>query len=466
MSRVLFVYPNKEGYPIIPLGISVLSGILKHYRHKVGLFDITFMIPERSDHDAREKTGVVKKVNVQEYWGSEGKADIEGELKKKIKSFNPDLIAFSIVENNYACSKRLFRLIKKITKAPIIAGGLFPTIKPELFIEDKNVDIVCVGEGEHAIVELAKKLDRSQDISNISNLIVKNKKKVIRNKFARYYDWEPLIFQDWSIFDKRHLLKPFMGKMQRTGFFELSRGCPYNCSYCINHLSQEIFKGLGRYNREKPLEYAIKEISHMKDAYGLELVFFNDENFLTMKNERLLEFCDKYQSRINLPFFIMTRADTLLDEQKIAKLKKAGCITIGIGVESGNEEMRKKLLNKNIPNSVYERAFELCHKYGIRTTANIMMGLPFETEENILESAQFCRKLQARSLSLSIFAPYQGTRLRDICVDNGFVKDRLYRNIATINHSILNMPQLSSKKIEELYYKFNSLVYDPGNEKR
>jgi len=424
MSRILFVYPNKEGYPIIPLGISVLSGILKYYKHAVGLFDITFMLSKRYDHDAREKTGVVKKVDVRKYWGSEAKADIEGELKKKIKSFRPDLIAFSIVENNYACSKRFFKVIKEITKAPVIAGGLFPTIKPELFIEDKNVDIVCVGEGEQAIAELARRLDRSQDITNILNLIVKNKGKVIRNKFARYYDWEPLVYQDWSIFDKRHLLKPFMGKMQRTGFFELSRGCPYNCSYCINHLSQKIFKGLGKYNREKPLDYAIKEIEHMKDLYGLELVFFNDENFLTMKKERLFEFCNKYQSRIKLPFFIMTRADSLLDEQKIAKLKKAGCVTIGIGVESGNEEMRKKLLNKNIPNSVYERAFAICHKYEIRTTANVMMGLPFETEENILESAQFCRKLRARSLSLSIFAPYQGTRLRDICVDNGFIKDR------------------------------------------
>lgn len=465
MSRILFVYPNKEGYPIIPLGISVLSGILKHHKHVVDLFDITFMIPKRFDHDAREKTGVVKKVDVQKYWGSGSRIGIEGELKKKILSFSPDLIAFSIVENNYAYSKRFFKVIKKITKAPIIVGGLFPTIKPELFIEDKNVDIICVGEGEYAIVELTKKLDCGQDISNILNLIVKNRGKIIRNKFAKYYDWEPLIFQDWSIFDKRHLLKPFMGKMYRTGFFELSRGCPYNCSYCINHLSQKIFKGLGKYNREKPVEYAIKEMRHMKDAYGLELVFFNDENFLTMKNERLFDFCDKYQSKINLPFFIMTRADSLLNEKKTAMLKKAGCITIGIGVESGNEEMRKKLLNKNIPNSVYEKAFEICHKYRIRTTANIMVGLPFETEENILESAQFCRKLKAKSLSLSIFAPYQGTKLREICVDNGFVKDHLYKNIATINHSILNMPQLSSKNIEEFYYKFNGLVYGAYNEK-
>lgn len=460
------MYPNKEGYPIIPLGISVLSGILKHHKHTVGLFDITFMISQRYDHDAREKTGVVKKVDVRKYWGSGDKVGIEGEFKKKIASFKPELIAFSVVENNYVCSRKLFKIAKEITKAPVIVGGLFPTISPELFVEDNNVDIICVGEGEYAIRELAEKLDCGQDISNIPNLIVKGNGKVKKNRLAGYYDWKPFTFQDWSIFDKRHLLKPFMGKMHRTGFFELSRGCPHNCSYCINHLSQKIFKGLGRYNREKPLEYAIKEIEHMKKEYTLELVFFNDENFLTMRKERLSDFCDKYESRVGLPFFIMTRADSLLDEGKVAMLKKAGCVTIGIGVESGNEEIRKKLLNKNIPNSVYETAFAICHKHGIRTTANIMMGLPFETEENILESAQFCRKLQARSLSLSIFAPYQGTKLRKICVENGFMEDRPYDDIATINHSILNMPQLSSKKIEEFYYKFNGLVYGVADEKR
>lgn len=204
----------------------------------------------------------------------------------------------------------------------------------------------------------------------------------------------------------------------------------------------------------------------MKKEYALELVFFNDENFLTMRKERLSDFCDKYKSRVGLPFFIMTRADSLLDEQRVKILKRAGCVTIGIGVESGNEETRKKLLNKNIPNSVYEKAFEICHKHGIRTTANVMMGLPFETEENILESVEFCRRLRAKSLSLAIFAPYQGTRLRDICVESGFMEDRLYDEIAIINHSVLNMPQLDKKKIEELYYKFNDLVYGASDEKK
>lgn len=460
MSKILFVYPNKEGYPIIPLGISVLSGIMKYHGHSVDLFDITFIIKERYDHKAREKTGVVKKVDVDKYWGKGDELNIDEEFRKKINKFQPDLIAFSVVENNYFMAKRLLKISKETSSALTIVGGLFPTIMPDLFINANDVDLVCVGEGEYAMIELAARLDLAQEISGISNLVVKHNGNIIHNKLSAYYNWEPLIFQDWEIFDERHLLKPFMGEMKRTGFFELSRGCPYKCSYCTNRLCQEIFKSLGRYNREKPIEYAIKEIEYLKKKHNLGLIFFNDENFLTMKNDRLADFCQKFHSRVDLPFFIMTRADSLLDEEKIERLKEAGCVTIGIGVESGNEDIRRKLLNKNITNEVYEKAFANCHKYDIRTTANVMIGLPFETEENIIETANFCRKLQAKSLSLGIFAPYHGTLLREVCNKEGFIEDEISENIAIINRSILDMPQLSKEKIEELYLRFNSLVYD------
>ncbi len=82
MSKILFVYPNKEGYPIIPLGISVLAGALKHYGHKVDLFDITFMMPKKLDLLAREKVGTVKKVNVEKYWGSGDRVDINKEFRR------------------------------------------------------------------------------------------------------------------------------------------------------------------------------------------------------------------------------------------------------------------------------------------------------------------------------------------------------------------------------------------------
>ncbi|MFH0855090.1 MAG: radical SAM protein [Candidatus Omnitrophota bacterium] len=460
MSKILFVYPNKEGYPIIPLGISVLAGILKKAGHELDIFDITFMMPERLDHNARIKTGVVIKVDMEKYWGEGAeKADINVEITRKIQGFKPDLVAFSVVENNYSCARGLFKAVKKATDAPILAGGLFPTVAPQFFIEDKNVDLLCIGEGEYPMLELATRLDEKKGFSGINNLIIKNGGLIEKNPYNRYYDWEPNVFQDWGKFSEKHLLKPFVGKVWRTGFFETSRGCPFQCFYCANHVYQDIFKSLGKYHREKPLDYVMEEISYKKKKYSLELCFFNDENFVMMGEDRFKKFCAEYKKHIDLPFFIQTRADTLLNESKVRALKETGCVTIGIGVESGSERIRKEVLNKPLSNQAYLKAFENCHKYDIRTTANVMMGVPFEKEEDILESAEFCKKIKAKSVSLAIFAPYYGSGLRDISVKHGFIEDKYHDDISMNYTSIMKMPQLSKEKIEELYYKFNSLVY-------
>lgn len=458
MSKILFVYPNSEGYPMIPLSISILAGILKKNNHLVDLFDATFMTSQL-DHMAREKTGTVKKVNFEKYWGKAENKNIYEELKKKINDFKPDLVAFTIVENNYFCAKKCFGAVKSVTIAPLIVGGVFPTAAPHFFEADENVDIICIGEGEHALLELANRIGARKDYADIPNLYVKKEGKIIKNNFEEYYNWEPPTLQEWKIFDERHIWKAFVGKIWKTGFFEMSRGCPYNCYYCNNHISQKIFSCLGKYHREKPMEYVIDEIEQMKKEFSLELIFFNDENFLMMSEKRYDEFCEKFKERINLPFYFNTRAETLLNEVVVNKLKETNCVGIGIGIETGNEKTRKELLNKNTPNEIYEKAISNTNKYGIRTTGYIMLGLPFETEESIIESAEFCKKLNITSVGLAIFAPYYGTRLHEICVKNNFMENRLYDNISVNYHSILKQPQLPEQRLEELYYNFNKMVY-------
>lgn len=459
MCRILFVYPNKEGYPIIPLGIAILAGVLRDNGHTVDLFDVTFLVQERLDQKAREKTQVVKEVDTTAYWGVTENEDIVGLFKKKIGEFNPDFIAFSIVENNYSCARELFKIAKAVVNVPIVVGGVFPTVAPDIFLQDASVDIICLGEGEYALLELASRLSNNKDYTDINNLIVKHQGRIFKNGFFPFYNWSPDVLPAWDLFDKRHLFKPFVGKVWKTGFFEFSRGCPSRCAYCANRIYQEIFKRIGLYRREKSVEVLIDEIRVMKERYALELIFFNDENFLLMNQDRFKHFSECYNREISLPFFIQTKAETLLDEKRVELLQEMNCHSIGIGVEVGNEEFRAGILNKSTVNTVYRKAFANCHKFNIRTTAYVMIGLPYETEDNILETAGFCKELRAVSIAISIFAPYHGTHLYDLCVEEGFIKDKYYENISVNYASILDMPQLSRGKIEELYYKFNDLVY-------
>lgn len=402
-------------------------------------------------------------VDTEPFWGRAEAFDIDNEFRKKIQSFSPDLIAFSIIENNYGCARNLLKIAKQTKNIPILVGGIFPTVAPSFFINDESVDLICIGEGEHAIIEIANRMDHQGDLSDIPNLIIKTASGVLRNPLTKYYNWDPLIFQDWELFDQRHIFKPFMGQMHRMGFFELSRGCPYQCSYCANASMQYLFKGLGKYNREKPIKSLISEVSFMKDQYNLDSVSFNDENFLQMNRERLGEFCREFPV-VNLPFDISARADNLLDEEVVKMLRDAGCISVGMGVEHGNELFRKTILNKHIPNHVFERAFSNCNRAGVRAVASLMIGLPFETEENIMETVNFCRKIKPTDVVVSIFAPYYGTRLRRICVENGLMEDRYHEDISwhQLTGSILSMPQLSRQRIGELYYSLHDLIYGEG----
>lgn len=456
MAKVLFVYPNRDGYPMVPVGISVMAGILKDTGHRADLFDTTFMTGEYSEHDERERLNLVEKTDISQHWGKGKRVDIKKSLLKKIEDFRPDIIAFSILENNYGLSKELFSVVRAEYDVPIIVGGIFPTTAANFFVEDRNVDIICIGEGERAMRELADRIKKKEDFSNIPNLIVKKGGGLVVNKLEKFYDWKPPIFQDWSIFDQRHLMKPFMGRVWKAGFFELSRGCPYNCTYCINRFYQDRFKELGKYHREKPMDFAIKEIVYLKKKYGLEIVWFQDENFCLMSQERFREFCLKYKKEVGLPFFIQTRVDTL-NEKKVKMLKGAGCITISVGVETGDEQTRKRILNKYIKNKTFLEIFRLCRKYDIRTTANFIIGLPGETLKDIMTTVSFCRECEADSIGLAIFAPYYGTKLRDECVRRGFMENRYYDNIS-FHSTILEMPQISKEQIEELYYKFSDLT--------
>ncbi len=454
--NILFVYPNKDSYPMIPLGISVLAGILRDNDYNVDVFDITFMMEEKIDNTVKEKTGMVKKTNVNEYWGDNKDINVIDEYEKKINSFKPDLVCFSIVENNYTYAKKLIDKSKEFSGAPLIVGGIFPTTAPEFFIDDDNVDLICIGEGEDLILEVAKRVKEKRGYENIPNLLTNENKRI---NYYPYYNWEPYSYQCCEIFDDRHFYKPFLGKVWRAGYFETSRGCPHKCTYCANCIYQDKFKELGKYNRTKPIEYVIKEIEYMVDKYDLDLVWFNDENFMMMSKDRFNEFAEKYKERINLPFFMQTRANTLLDEEKIKTLKEIGCASIGVGLEVGNEERRRKFLQKNVSNESYKKALDLCNKYDLRVSCNVIIGLPFETEEDIMETMNFCKEIKTPSVTVSVFAPYHGSKLYDTCIENELIEKKYYDDISIRNESVLNMPQLSKEKINELYYNFNKMVF-------
>lgn len=454
--KALFVYPNFETSLRIPLALAIFSAILKERGHEALIFDPTFM-SSRYDADFRlmESREVVKRTKLEQVIGDLPEKDILEELDCAIKQFRPDIIAFSLLERNYHTFKRLLKHIKRMCpETPILVGGILPSIYPRLLVEDPEVDWVCVGEGESLIANLADLWPDREAIQRLPNLWCRRNGQIVKNPLAPLEDMEKVPDQDWQEFDARHLYKPFEGKVYVGGSFEWSRGCMNRCSFCVGPALREVYQARGpQYHRTKSVNKIINEIETKTQQYGLTLNAFCDTNFLQgIPKPMLADFCRQYQRKVGVPFIMQTSAESIT-EDKLLMLMDAGCVTASIGVESGSQRMRQNVLKKGPTKDRIRRCFDLCRRHDFRLTANYMIGLPFETEEDVVDTIQFNRELNPPSIAIHYFTPFLGTALYDLALKEGFYKG-FDPKASVYKTSPLTMPQLSQERIEELVQYF------------
>src|SRR3989338_2076325 len=367
MTRVLLTYANSFMDNLIPVGISLLASCLKEAGHETILFDTTFYkTRERTGDDARVENLQIRKTNLAEFGITEEKGDMVKDFHKKIDEFNPDLIGFSVVEPTYSIALNLLNSIKG-EGIPTIVGGIHATMALDDILREDSVDMICVGEGERAIVDLANKISKKEDYSRVQNLWVKTRDGIVKNSLRPLVNLNELPQQDWSIYEKKRFFKPMGGKIWISGPVELNRGCTYHCSFCCNDRLQEKYKDIGRYPRQRDVEKFMTELRDKKDKYGLQYLYLVAENFLQMREERFEKFIKMY-SEIGLPFWIETRPETI-NLERIKKIKEIGCEGISIGVEHGNDNFRRGVLNRYVSNEKMIDAFSIARKSGIRLCA-------------------------------------------------------------------------------------------------
>lgn len=259
--------------------------------------------------------------------------------------------------------------------------------------------------------------------------------------------------QIWEPFDKRHIFRAYKGRVCRNGSFEFARGCTKVCTFCVAPKLREVQKNLGAYHRFKSAEHVLLEIINKVKPYDLNLIHFGDTDFLFgMKKDLLKEFAELYKKHVDLPFLIQTSAEAI-NEDKIKLLKLAGCDNISVGVETGSERIRKDVIRKFVSKKKIIDAFRLGRKYKIRMTANYMLGLPDETEEDVMQTIEFNRQINPPAISVFFFTPFIGTELYDISIKKGYVKG-FNPNTNVHKESPLDMRQLPKKRIDELLKYF------------
>jgi radical SAM superfamily enzyme YgiQ (UPF0313 family) len=294
------IYPNQWATGNKPIGIATLAAVLKKAGHPFGLFDFTEFDMGKGigDRIIGERSLEFRPVSNPERLPRRQPATVQEVLEKLIQevdSFKPDMIGLSALSDDYPLGLVALRYLRRHFSTPTIVGGVHASVDPAGIIQESCVDMVCVGEGEGAIADIGERMDQGEDLSSIPNLWVKTSDGVVKNPVRPLIeDLDSLPYPDWDIYPEVAFYKPFDGRVYKYGDVEMSRGCPYTCSYCINVELQEVYRGKGSYHREKSVARVIEEIRWFKERYGIEFIRFWDETFLLMSLGRLEALAEEY----------------------------------------------------------------------------------------------------------------------------------------------------------------------------
>jgi len=429
--------------PGLPLGIAYLAGVLDRDGHTIQLID-----------------PLVKSCE---------------EVIEEILRFEPDLVGISTMTLNFNMAIRTSRLLRKhlstlSKKVFFCAGGLHPTVMPEDALRKLGVDFVVIGEGEKTISVVCRSIERSGDYLDLENIngigFFDSNANFVRRTHQIVNDLDSLPMPAFKLLDMELYLRPpgFIRGMifNRVASVISSRGCPFPCTYCS---SSAMFKKRTRFHSK---EYIVRLLRYLKENYDIDAFYFTDETFALNKNWTR-DLCQELP-KVGLPWGCSTRVD-LLDWDLLKIMKEAGCVHIDFGVESGSQEVRDTL-RRGQDRRIFDDTFAMCKKLNIRQFAQVMVGCPGESKEQVDETINMLKALKPTYTMVSIFTPLPGTTVFDTYrakigpIDKYLA--RLYDfDIANTDYPLVNLSNMLNAEIIEgrsrilramLRYNYSSML--------
>jgi anaerobic magnesium-protoporphyrin IX monomethyl ester cyclase len=359
---------------------------------------------------------------------------------------NEDLIGISLMSNQLIQAIDVTEHLKREgVSAPIVWGGVQPTIEPEACL--RYADIVCQGEGEEALVELADHCAQGLPYHNIKNLWVNTADGVVRNPLRPLEtDLDALPLPDYSCRDHfigyqdriealtADRLFHFHGERFRARgggvHYPLltSRGCPHACTYCCNSAFQKLYPGQ-RTVRWRSADSVIGELQMIQTGVGpLAFVYIVDDNFTVQSHERLEAFCTQYKQEVGVPFSCQV-SPLSINAEKLDTLLEAGCVKITMGVESDSEHVAG-IYNRSHFQKALPSAIALLESYRPRMalppTYQFIIDNPYETLDDTLGTLRLACSV-ARPWHNPIYSLmfFPGTPLHERAEKDGLLTDSM-----------------------------------------
>ena len=463
--KFLFIWPHKDQPGYKSLSIALLSAILKKAGHEVDLFDTTFIdFGFKDNTEVRSKLRIFKEVVVSDDLHlTKQKVNLQDELFKKLEKFKPDVVGVSALSDEIYVGFKISEIVKKWNKKAIVLwGNKAASMAPENVFSCKAVDYICVGEGLEFINEFANAIEQGKDVRHIKNLGYKDLDGHVHiNELRPYYQgMDSLPFLDWDIFDKRQFYKPFNGKIYIGGDHMVYWGCVNNCTYCINDSYRKLYgKKAGKFLRCYSVDRIIRELKFLVDKWKVTFFKFHDEDFCLKPYNYLDEFSGKYAKELNIPFTIMANARNVTVD-KVKLLKKMNCVSVTLGIETGNSLLRKKMLKRVETKQEIIKATKFFNEAGIRTASFNMLAIPFETRKTIKETIALNKRANVRYPNAGFFFPLDGTELKEIAIQSGFFAKNSHKVFCN-DVPALTLPGISSEELVKIRERFTLYIKMP-----
>ncbi|MBC8412734.1 MAG: B12-binding domain-containing radical SAM protein [Nitrospira sp.] len=378
--------------------------------------------------------------------------DLDRVIEDFLRKYRPDLIGISLMSIEYYPAKNLTRLLKARFRARVIWGGVHAVIRPEECIQ--YADYVCTGEGERVIVSLLDYLQHADksELPEIPGLWVNTGTEIIRNPLAEPNpDLDSLPVQQYlpdyfyvlhngkilDFSDNEKLFRMYALYGGTCHMIISTRGCPFKCAYCGNSAFIHVY---GRKVRERSVDSVLDEIREViKNSFVLYMNF-QDDCFFTHSIEWVREFSERYKKEVNLPFIVRV-IPTMIDQEKITLLKKAGMCWVVMGVQSGCDRVNYEIYDRRIKFESVKNASDIIAATGAAAFYEMIVDNPYETEEDRMETIHAISTLKKPFVtSLAHLTFFPGTALADRAVAEGVTEPDayLYRYLLNIDDTYQN----------------------------
>ncbi len=382
------------------------------------------------------------------------------------------LVGITVMTSSFYIARQITQHLHASLEVPMIWGGVHPTVRPQECLG--YADLACVGEGEFAMVELARRIAAGRDYRDVPNLAyLDDRGEVVVNPLHPLEsDLDKLPFPDYA-FETHYVLHgtqviPFTQDLMHYYLTDLgswasgpvygvltTRGCPYRCTYCANNAFVDIYPGWSKLRRRSPAN-VIAEIQALRQRLPLiEAIIIRDDTFFANPEAYIAEFCQRYRE-VGLPFRAYTTAQTA-DSAKMRHLVEAGLHFVVMGIQTGSDRT-KKLYRRHVSNEQILKAAQLIHDFRAwipRPMYDVITDNPYEDDDDRFETLRLVHRLPPPyRLSLFSLTFYPGTELADraeqddlICAEDHLIYERnfqivepTYYNFALFCHS-LNLPR-------------------------